>query len=173
MVTNIPDLQQQSHTDTHSVNDSDILLYPKINGAKGLGLPILSMPHLSQVRNKSKARVEESICVGGESDPDYVAQPNRHSNDRGTFIPCKNMPCNRPGNSPPSQNNSGQYAPLGQPEKTVGPLPNPKDENVVLRRGFVPRTAPEKVAQRRSSMAQLQQWVNHRRGMVSQENINR
>lgn len=42
----------------------------------------------------------------------------------------------------------------------------------MLRRGFVPRTAPERVAQRKSSMAQLQQWVNQRRGMASQEDIN-
>lgn len=172
MVTNIPDLQQHSHTHTHSINDSDIPPCPKINGAKNLGLPILSTPHLSQVRKINKARVEESGCIGGESDPDYVAQPDHHSSDRGTFIPCKNMPCNRTGNSPSSKN-SGQYAHLGQQEKTVGQLHNPKDENVVLRRGFVPRTAPEKMAQRRSSMTQLQQWVNHRRGMVSQEHINR
>uniref|UniRef100_A0A669ECI2 Pleckstrin homology domain containing A6 n=1 Tax=Oreochromis niloticus TaxID=8128 RepID=A0A669ECI2_ORENI len=46
-------------------------------------------------------------------------------------------------------------------------------ENVVLRRGFVPRTAPERLAQRKCSMAQLQQWVNQRRGMASQEDINR
>ncbi|KAK7916132.1 hypothetical protein WMY93_011893 [Mugilogobius chulae] len=44
-------------------------------------------------------------------------------------------------------------------------------EAVVMRRGFVPRTAPERVAQRRSSMAQLQQWVNQRRGMASQEDL--
>lgn len=42
----------------------------------------------------------------------------------------------------------------------------------MLRRGFAPRTAPERVAQRKSSMAQLQQWVNQRRGMASQEDIN-
>uniref|UniRef100_A0A669E7K3 Pleckstrin homology domain containing A6 n=1 Tax=Oreochromis niloticus TaxID=8128 RepID=A0A669E7K3_ORENI len=48
-----------------------------------------------------------------------------------------------------------------------------KSENVVLRRGFVPRTAPERLAQRKCSMAQLQQWVNQRRGMASQEDINR
>lgn len=51
-------------------------------------------------------------------------------------------------------------------ERTV-----PPQETVVLRRGFVPRTAPERVAQRRSSMAQLQQWVNQRRGMASQEDL--
>nr|XP_057910448.1 pleckstrin homology domain-containing family A member 6 isoform X3 [Doryrhamphus excisus]XP_057910449.1 pleckstrin homology domain-containing family A member 6 isoform X3 [Doryrhamphus excisus] len=48
---------------------------------------------------------------------------------------------------------------------------NEQQQNVVLRRGFVPRTAPERVAQRKSSMAHLQQWVNQRRGMASQEDI--
>ncbi|TST85787.1 Pleckstrin homology domain-containing family A member 6 [Bagarius yarrelli] len=42
-------------------------------------------------------------------------------------------------------------------------------ENTVLRRGFVPRTGPERMAQRKSSMTQLQQWVNQRRGMTPQE----
>uniref|UniRef100_I3JAF5 Pleckstrin homology domain containing A6 n=1 Tax=Oreochromis niloticus TaxID=8128 RepID=I3JAF5_ORENI len=51
--------------------------------------------------------------------------------------------------------------------------PREQQENVVLRRGFVPRTAPERLAQRKCSMAQLQQWVNQRRGMASQEDINR
>lgn len=57
----------------------------------------------------------------------------------------------------------------------VGLSSDPKDqqENVVLRRGFVPRTTPERVAQRKSSMAQLQQWVNQRRGMASQEDISK
>lgn len=163
MVTNIPDLQQHSHT--HIENDSDIFPYPKmINGAESLESPILSTPHLSQERKKNKARVEESSGVLGGSDPDYVAQPNHHSNDHGKKIPC---------NRTPSKNFSGQYESIRKSEKNTGPLHNPKDENVVLRRGFVPRTAPEKVAQRRSSMAQLQQWVNHRRGMVSQENVDR
>ncbi|XP_051957173.1 pleckstrin homology domain-containing family A member 6-like isoform X3 [Xyrauchen texanus] len=44
-------------------------------------------------------------------------------------------------------------------------------ENVVLRRGFVPRTAPERAAQRKSSMTQLQQWVNQRRAMVPQDDL--
>uniref|UniRef100_A0A4W6EBB2 Pleckstrin homology domain containing, family A member 6 n=1 Tax=Lates calcarifer TaxID=8187 RepID=A0A4W6EBB2_LATCA len=60
-------------------------------------------------------------------------------------------------------NGWGNYGPSNTMEQ---------QENVVLRRGFVPRTAPERVAQRKSSMAQLQQWVNQRRGMASQEDIN-
>ncbi|XP_048878445.1 pleckstrin homology domain-containing family A member 6 isoform X4 [Brienomyrus brachyistius] len=44
-------------------------------------------------------------------------------------------------------------------------------ENTVLRRGFVPRTQSERMAQRKSSMTQLQQWVNQRRSMTAQEDI--
>ncbi|XP_068170484.1 pleckstrin homology domain-containing family A member 6 [Antennarius striatus] len=47
-----------------------------------------------------------------------------------------------------------------------------RQENVVLRRDFWPRTAPERVAQRKSSMAQLHHWVNLRRAMAVQEDIN-
>ncbi|CAM9840943.1 unnamed protein product [Bubo scandiacus] len=39
------------------------------------------------------------------------------------------------------------------------------------RRGFAPRTNPEKIAQRKSSMTQLQQWVNSRRGAVPPEEL--
>ncbi|XP_046730656.1 pleckstrin homology domain-containing family A member 6 isoform X7 [Silurus meridionalis] len=48
--------------------------------------------------------------------------------------------------------------------------PEPQ-ENMVLRRGFVPRTGPERMAQRKSSMTQLQQWVNQRRGTTPQEDL--
>ncbi|KAG2468262.1 PKHA6 protein, partial [Polypterus senegalus] len=50
---------------------------------------------------------------------------------------------------------------------------HPKEtrENAVLRRGFVPRTQPERLAQRKSSMTQLQQWVNLRRGRPTQEDM--
>uniref|UniRef100_G3PCT8 PH domain-containing protein n=1 Tax=Gasterosteus aculeatus aculeatus TaxID=481459 RepID=G3PCT8_GASAC len=61
----------------------------------------------------------------------------------------------------------------GHPGGGVSPSydPTEQQDNVVLRRGFVPRTAPERVAQRKTSMVQLQQWVNHRRTMASQEDI--
>uniref|UniRef100_A0A3Q0SLX5 Pleckstrin homology domain containing A6 n=1 Tax=Amphilophus citrinellus TaxID=61819 RepID=A0A3Q0SLX5_AMPCI len=76
---------------------------------------------------------------------------------------------------PLSRNHSGYHHTEGNQESGVGISYDPRkqQENVVLRRGFVPRTAPERVAQRKSSMAQLQQWVNQRRGMASQEDINR
>ncbi|XP_036414863.1 pleckstrin homology domain-containing family A member 6 isoform X6 [Colossoma macropomum] len=84
----------------------------------------------------------------------------------------------RGGPPPHHPNGWGSYGPpngSGYPSqdkirevREVQPEPQ---ENVVLRRGFVPRTAPERLAQRKSSMTQLQQWVNQRRGMAAQEDL--
>ncbi|KAK7127805.1 hypothetical protein R3I93_020405 [Phoxinus phoxinus] len=71
---------------------------------------------------------------------------------------------------PHHPNGWGNYGPPNgsryQSQENVRDLREPHEENVVLRRGFVPRTAPERLAQRKSSMTQLQQWVNQRRAMV-------
>uniref|UniRef100_A0A8C8HTG8 PH domain-containing protein n=1 Tax=Oncorhynchus tshawytscha TaxID=74940 RepID=A0A8C8HTG8_ONCTS len=86
----------------------------------------------------------------------------------------------------PSTSNSEQEGRM-EGERTGGPGPGggppeggmiegrevrEQPENVVLRRGFVPRTNPERQAQRKSSMTQLQQWVNQRRVMAVQEDMN-
>ncbi|KAJ8259544.1 hypothetical protein GJAV_G00170670 [Gymnothorax javanicus] len=65
---------------------------------------------------------------------------------------------------------------LANHRRTPDPSQEPREgrdarENVVLRRGFVPRTQPERAAQRKSSMTQLQQWVAQRRGMGLQEDL--
>ncbi|XP_056125815.1 pleckstrin homology domain-containing family A member 6 isoform X4 [Rhinichthys klamathensis goyatoka] len=74
---------------------------------------------------------------------------------------------------PHHPNGWGNYGPPNgsryQSQENVRDLREPHEENVVLRRGFVPRTAPERLAQRKSSMTQLQQWVNQRRAMVPQD----
>ncbi|GCB67952.1 hypothetical protein scyTo_0008151, partial [Scyliorhinus torazame] len=43
--------------------------------------------------------------------------------------------------------------------------------NTVHRRGFVPRTSTEKMAQRQSSLTHLQQWVNMRRSTPPQDEL--
>uniref|UniRef100_UPI00398EAF70 pleckstrin homology domain-containing family A member 6 isoform X2 n=1 Tax=Pristiophorus japonicus TaxID=55135 RepID=UPI00398EAF70 len=43
--------------------------------------------------------------------------------------------------------------------------------NTVHRRGFVPRTSTEKMAQRQSSLTHLQQWVNLRRSALPQDEL--
>ncbi|XP_073772802.1 pleckstrin homology domain-containing family A member 6 isoform X25 [Danio rerio] len=77
------------------------------------------------------------------------------------------------GLGPHHPNGWGNYGPPNgsryQSQENVRDMREPMDENVVMRRGFVPRTAPERLAQRKSSMTQLQQWVNQRRALVPQD----
>ena len=86
----------------------------------------------------------------------------------------------RGGLPPHHPNGWGSYGPPNGPSylshdkiREVREVQPELQENVVLRRGFVPRTAPERLAQRKSSMTQLQQWVNQRRGMAAQEDLRR
>nr|XP_048682258.1 pleckstrin homology domain-containing family A member 6 isoform X3 [Caretta caretta] len=68
-----------------------------------------------------------------------------------------------------TQPNGWQYSSPSRPGSAAYP---PQDgESVVHRQGFVPRTNPEKIAQRKSSMTQLQQWVNLRRGAAPPEEL--
>ncbi|XP_056324237.1 pleckstrin homology domain-containing family A member 6 isoform X7 [Danio aesculapii] len=77
------------------------------------------------------------------------------------------------GLAPHHPNGWGNYGPPNgsryQSQENVRDMREPLDENVVMRRGFVPRTAPERLAQRKSSMTQLQQWVNQRRALAPQD----
>uniref|UniRef100_A0A8C7KL29 Pleckstrin homology domain containing A6 n=1 Tax=Oncorhynchus kisutch TaxID=8019 RepID=A0A8C7KL29_ONCKI len=89
----------------------------------------------------------------------------RGPNGWGTYGPPNH------GNGPPQGNGRPPQAP---PEGRMreGREVREQPENVVLRRGFVPRTNPERQAQRKSSMTQLQQWVNQRRVIAVQEDLN-
>ncbi|XP_062843114.1 pleckstrin homology domain-containing family A member 6 isoform X2 [Trichomycterus rosablanca] len=75
---------------------------------------------------------------------------------------------------PPSHqpNGWGNYGSRYQSQENIREVrevrPEPQ-ENLVLRRGFVPRTGTERMAQRKSSMTQLQQWVNQRRVVTPQD----
>ncbi|NXL30868.1 PKHA6 protein, partial [Glaucidium brasilianum] len=69
----------------------------------------------------------------------------------------------------PPQPNGWPYSSPSRPGSTA--YPPPDGESVAQRRGFAPRTNPEKIAQRKSSMTQLQQWVNSRRGAVPPEEL--
>ncbi|NXN29260.1 PKHA6 protein, partial [Nycticryphes semicollaris] len=69
----------------------------------------------------------------------------------------------------PPQPNGWTYSSPSRPGSTA--YPPPDGDSVTHRRGFAPRTNPEKIAQRKSSMTQLQQWVNSRRGAVPPEEL--
>uniref|UniRef100_A0A673ABW9 Pleckstrin homology domain containing, family A member 6 n=1 Tax=Sphaeramia orbicularis TaxID=375764 RepID=A0A673ABW9_9TELE len=144
----------------------------------GVDTPTPSMPRSAQDdMNKSGRRGDGGGEGGGEDEgggpsSGSTVHSNHHPNGWDHYGPAHTIPRN--GKVPLSRTQSGRYTPQGHPEGGVGPPSDPREqlENVVLRRGFVPRTAPERVAQRKSSMAQLQQWVNQRRGMASQEDLN-
>ncbi|KFO77021.1 Pleckstrin homology domain-containing family A member 6, partial [Cuculus canorus] len=67
------------------------------------------------------------------------------------------------------QPNGWSYSSPSRPGSTA--YPPPDGESTSQRRGFAPRTNPEKIAQRKSSMTQLQQWVNSRRGAMPPEEL--
>ncbi|NXS96179.1 PKHA6 protein, partial [Jacana jacana] len=67
------------------------------------------------------------------------------------------------------QPNGWTYSSPSRPGSTA--YPPPDGDSVTHRRGIAPRTNPEKIAQRKSSMTQLQQWVNSRRGAVPPEEL--
>ncbi|XP_053339589.1 pleckstrin homology domain-containing family A member 6 isoform X4 [Clarias gariepinus] len=76
-----------------------------------------------------------------------------------------------PPHHPNGWGNYGSRYPSQENIREVREVQPEPQENMVLRRGFVPRTGPERMAQRKSSMTQLQQWVNQRRGMMPQEDL--
>ncbi|XP_054835235.1 pleckstrin homology domain-containing family A member 6 [Eublepharis macularius] len=69
----------------------------------------------------------------------------------------------------PTQPNGWQYTSPSRPGSMA--YPQHDGETAMPHRGFAPRTNPEKIAQRKSSMTQLQQWVNLRRGTVPPEDL--
>nr|XP_020858626.1 pleckstrin homology domain-containing family A member 6 isoform X7 [Phascolarctos cinereus] len=74
-----------------------------------------------------------------------------------------------PGGERGTQPNGWQYSSPSRPGSTAFP---PQDgEGIGHRRSFPPRTNPDKIAQRKSSMNQLQQWVNLRRGALPPEDL--
>ncbi|KAM7423421.1 hypothetical protein PAMA_011128 [Pampus argenteus] len=175
MVTRAPDPQTQQNPQSHPHNETVSDPPPhhlKINGVENLDTLPPSTPCSDQEGKKNDGRrgEREGEDEGGGPGSGHTAHPNGW----GNYGPPNSMLHNSNSKAPPSRSYSGHRAPQGHPEGGVGPPHDPREqqENVVLRRGFVPRTAPERVAQRKSSMAQLQQWVNQRRGMASQENIN-
>ncbi|KAJ7999510.1 hypothetical protein DPEC_G00195170 [Dallia pectoralis] len=150
MVTKGPEPHPQTHIDDDDRNT--VLRHPdmgagepahhKVNGVNNMKM--LPHPH-----------TEQGERMGGErGEPGGPRQPHHQPNGWGHYAP---------PNGPPQGNGR---PPQGPPDGGEEP------ENVVLRRGFVPRTNPERQAQRKSSMTQLQQWVNLRRGMSAHEDLN-
>ncbi|XP_017582647.1 PREDICTED: pleckstrin homology domain-containing family A member 6 [Corvus brachyrhynchos] len=70
----------------------------------------------------------------------------------------------------PAQPNGWPYPSPSRPGSTAFPAGGDGDSGA-QRRGVTPRSHPEKVAQRKSSMTQLQQWVNSRRATGPPEEL--
>uniref|UniRef100_A0A673SQ54 Pleckstrin homology domain containing A6 n=1 Tax=Suricata suricatta TaxID=37032 RepID=A0A673SQ54_SURSU len=73
------------------------------------------------------------------------------------------------GGDRPAQPNGWQYSSPSRPGSTA--FPPPDSESGGPQRSFPPRANPDKIAQRKSSMNQLQQWVNLRRGVAPPEDL--
>lgn len=75
------------------------------------------------------------------------------------------------GGDRPAQPNGWQCSSPSRPASTAFP---PQDsESGGHQRSFPPRANPDKIAQRKSSMNQLQQWVNLRRGVPPPDDLRR
>ncbi|XP_077190765.1 pleckstrin homology domain-containing family A member 6 isoform X7 [Paroedura picta] len=74
-----------------------------------------------------------------------------------------------PGVERPTQPNGWQYSSPTRPGSMA--YPQHDGETSGPRRSFAPCSNPDKIAQRKSSMTQLQQWVNLRRGAVPPEDL--
>ncbi|XP_063766163.1 pleckstrin homology domain-containing family A member 6 isoform X3 [Eleginops maclovinus] len=159
---------------TNNDTVSELPPQPKANGVNSLETPPPSTPCSDQERKNTDGRQGEGEDGGWRTGPDPTSHPRQHPNGWGKTGPRNSLPPNSHSKPLLSRSHSGHHALQGHLERGGGPPQDSREqqENVVLRRGFVPRTAPERVAQRKSSMAQLQQWVNQRRGMASQEDLN-
>ncbi|KAM3877817.1 pleckstrin homology domain-containing family A member 6 [Diretmus argenteus] len=170
-------VQPTQRTNVESSTTTAELNHTMANGVNALETPPPSTPHSDQEVRMSNERRGGGEGGGGGGGPSYShthPHPNHQPNGWGKYGPTNRTPHNSSGNPPPAGTHSGNRAPQGHPEGGVGPPWDPRDqpENAVLRRGFVPRTAPERLAQRKTSMTQLQQWVNQRRGVTVQEDMN-
>ncbi|XP_029947998.1 pleckstrin homology domain-containing family A member 6 isoform X3 [Salarias fasciatus] len=162
MVTKEPDPPTHQSVSTQSESDG---VPPPHPDTRSLGTPPASSPcsdppgTQSDGRRGRQPKAAEVQDEGGRPGPDTHQHPNGWS---GYDPPDSN------GKAPPPRGHGHHPSADKQSQTHDGKDPQ---EHVVLRRGFVPRTAPERVAQRKSSMAQLQQWVNQRRGVNFQDDL--
>nr|XP_029538683.1 pleckstrin homology domain-containing family A member 6-like isoform X8 [Oncorhynchus nerka] len=171
LVTKGPEPHTQTHTHIEDNGQTTELLDPergsrepahhKVNGVDAMETPPPSTSHSEKdgrMGGERGERGERGVLGPGGA-------PHHQPNGWGTYGPPNH------GNGPPQGNGRPPQAP---PEGGMreGREVREQPENMVLRRGFVPRTNPERQAQRKSSMTQLQQWVNQRRVIAVQEDLN-
>lgn len=168
-------------TKPEPTEDSKQVLEPQIqNSADSEQVPPSKMNGVSSPES-TPTNQEEPRCdqgerpvteAGGDDEaaPSQRAVSNHNPQQRINPAPASTNNQSSRNNPTPSRAHSGQ-----QRHPEGGPPHDPKNqqENVVLRRVFLTRAIPEREAQRKSSMAQLQQWVNQRRSGTSQDDVSR
>ncbi|XP_036805973.1 pleckstrin homology domain-containing family A member 6 isoform X8 [Oncorhynchus mykiss] len=171
LVTKGPEPHTQTHTHIDDNGQTTELLDPKRGSRepahhKVNGVDAMETPPPSTSYSEKDGRMGGERGERGERGVLGPGGPSHHQpNGWGNYGPPNH------GNGPPQGNGRPPQAP---PEGGMreGREVREQPENVVLRRGFVPRTNPERQAQRKSSMTQLQQWVNQRRVIAVQEDLN-
>ncbi|CAL8340795.1 unnamed protein product [Lota lota] len=169
-------------------SDAEPPPHPEVNGTEAADGPSSSTPRsdreggLSDTRREGGGRAEEE--GGGEDDTGPAGGRGPGSGPRPRPVQQSNgwSHGGPPPSGPPPNGLAHPHAARRPEPRAQGDVrrppqgrggdgagrPAPQDprelqENAVLRRGFVPRTDPERLAQRKSSMTQLQRWVNQRR----------
>lgn len=129
--------------------------------------PVRDRDPETRSRGEGDGRGSEKLERRSESRKEPLTKVN------GTGTPSERLPDLEPprhlpeGERPPQPNGWGFVPSPGRPASTAFPEGNGQ------RRGNMPRTHPEKVAQRQNSMSQLQQWVNLRRAAAPTEDMQR
>uniref|UniRef100_A0A8C8HWY3 PH domain-containing protein n=1 Tax=Oncorhynchus tshawytscha TaxID=74940 RepID=A0A8C8HWY3_ONCTS len=158
LVTKGPEPHKQTHTHIEDNGQTTELLDPERGSREPAHHKVNGVDAMETPPPSTRERGERGVLGPGGA-------PHHQPNGWGTYGPPNH------GNGPPLGNGRPPQAP---PEGGMreGREVREQPENVVLRRGFVPRTNPERQAQRKSSMTQLQQWVNQRRVIAVQEDLN-
>ncbi|XP_078098188.1 pleckstrin homology domain-containing family A member 6 isoform X2 [Mustelus asterias] len=133
----------------------------------------LIKPDMEKVRGEAdgfERYNRKSVQKDSSNEP--MARVNGVTAQEGPFDPNSPGPELRthPGYEGPEQPNghNWQHASPGRPCEEYF---QQDGVNTVHRRGFVPRTNTEKMAQRQSSLTHLQQWVNMRRSALPQDDL--
>ncbi|XP_058229834.1 pleckstrin homology domain-containing family A member 6 isoform X3 [Hemibagrus wyckioides] len=135
-------------------------------------VPVTPAPELKSCTEDKDSRTEqhepEKRRVNGVERRGIPASTTPVSTDMDIRLGERGCP---PPHHPNGWSNYGSGYPSQENIREVHEVQPEAQENMVLRRGFVPRTGPERMAQRKSSMTQLQQWVNQRRSLMPQEDL--
>ncbi|XP_032074462.1 LOW QUALITY PROTEIN: pleckstrin homology domain-containing family A member 6 [Thamnophis elegans] len=158
-------------------------------GGKSLALQNHHHHHQRSILTRELAKAELEAKTRGEGDgrgsEKIERKPERVANKKETLVKTNGIASqdtpSEPGSPYPeparvpagvertTQPNGWQYSSPTRPGSMA--FPQHDGDTVISRRSFAPRTNPEKIAQRKSSMTQLQQWVNLRRGVPPPEDL--